>query len=84
MNTDNALAARVAALENIVMILMCAHAIENGHPYKEAARLYDAAYREAEKRLENCQAGPERCTAAASLRAMKRFWEQTNGFLTGG
>ena len=84
MNNKDALAARVAVLENSVVVLAAYVAIREGKPIEEALHIYSAAHDIAVKRYTQAQPGPEREIAERSLKGTHRWFERLRAFMRGG
>ncbi len=83
MNDKDALAARVAVLENYVVVLAAMVAVREGRPVEEATHIYNAAHDLAVKRYRAAQPGPERENAERALSATHSWYERLRVFLVG-
>lgn len=83
MNNKDALAARVAVLENYVVVLAAMIAIREGKPVEEATHIYHAAHDLAVKRYKDAQPGPEQAHAARALSATHTWYERLRIFIVG-
>ncbi len=83
MNDKDALAARVAVLENYVVVLAAMVAVREGRPVEEATHIYNAAHDIAVKRYRAAQPGPERDNAERALSVTHSWYERLRVFLVG-
>lgn len=82
MNDKDALAARVAVLENYVVVLAAMVAIREGRPIEEATHIYNAAHDIAVKRYKAAQPGPEQEHAERALGVTHSWFERLRVILT--
>ncbi|RIJ29638.1 hypothetical protein [Henriciella algicola] len=83
MNSNHALAARIAALESLIVVLITTEAIRSPDILDEARRLIKAGRRLSERRLKKCQDGPEKDISESAIRAFARVEALAEFFLTG-
>ncbi len=83
MNSKDALAARIAVLENYVVVLAGILSVREGRPVEEATHIYHAAHDIAVKRYQSAQPGPERDVAELALKATHVNFERIQSFLVG-
>lgn len=83
MNSKDALAARVAVLENYIVVLAGMLSVREGRPVEEATHIYHAAHDIAVKRYQSAQPGPERENAELALKATHMNFERIQSFLVG-
>jgi hypothetical protein len=81
MNNGDALAARVAVLENYIVVLSAMLAIREGKPVEEATLIYHAVHDLAVTRYSCAQPGPEKDVAEKALNATHMNFERIREFL---
>ncbi len=81
MNNIEALVARVAVLENYVVVLATMVAIQEGKPVEEIVHIYNSAHSIAVKRYNDAQPGPEKTMAKKAMYATHAWFERLKAFL---
>ena len=76
MNTQEALAGRIAAIENAVLCLAAAHANQAGSPSRAAILFYHEMFALATQRYAAAQPGPEKETQSRALDATHLLFER--------
>lgn len=81
MNKEQALAARVATLENAIVYLTTALAVYEETPKETSLSFYREIFRLAMTRYNMAQEGPEKEVAALSLDATHRLYNRLRDFI---
>lgn len=75
MKSNEALDARLSALENLVSVLILSRAVCWDNPSDEINRIFSIAYEINMQRLDASQVGPERVAATKAFAATDRLFE---------
>ncbi|MAN72989.1 MAG: hypothetical protein CME84_02720 [Henriciella sp.] len=81
MKSNDALDARISALENLVSVLILSRVAEWENPSDEMNRIFSIAYEIGMQRVDGSQPGPELAAAGKAFTAIDRMFELMTRFI---